>query len=64
MNTMNLATTTATENRADDLTTLSSRELEAWFADAGLSVTEVAHCASASCPVCFPLDLAEGSLAA
>jgi hypothetical protein len=60
MNTMNLVTT--------DLTTLDSTELEAWFADVGLAVTEVSHCATADCPVCFPFETAkneaEGALAA
>ena len=39
MNTLNLVTTETTA----DLTTLDSSQLEAWFADAGLAVTEVAH---------------------
>jgi hypothetical protein len=50
MNTMNLVTT--------DLTALNSTEIEAWFADAGLPVTEVSHCATADCPVCFPFEAA------
>ena len=37
-----------------DLTTLDTPDLEAWFADVGLGVIEVSHCASATCPVCFP----------
>ena len=61
MSTMNLVTTT-------DLTTLDFTQLEAWFADAGLAVTEVSHCATAGCPVCFPFEaaesVAEGPLAA
>ncbi len=51
MNTMNLVTT--------DLTALDSTELEAWFTDAGLAVTEVSHCATADCPVCFPFEAAK-----
>jgi hypothetical protein len=60
MNMMNLVTT--------DLTVLNSTELEAWFADAGLPVTEVSHCATADCRVCFPFEaannVAEDTLAA
>jgi hypothetical protein len=51
MNTMNLVPT--------DLTVLNSTELEAWFADAGLAVTDVLHCARADCPVCFPFEAAK-----
>ncbi len=61
MNTMNLATTDDIQNRTSDLTTLASQDLEAWFADAGLAVTEVAHCASASCPVCFSLETSKAA---
>jgi len=53
MKKMNLVTTAPTTNTSDDLTMLASQDLEAWFAGAGLTVTEVAHCASASCPVRF-----------
>jgi hypothetical protein len=68
MNTMNLVTTASTAipqpSRATDLTTLDSHELEAWFAEAGLVVTDVAHCTSASCPVCFGHDISEAARAA
>ena len=73
MNTMNLVTTLPTQsnlttNRTADLTTLDSTQLEAWFADAGLAVTAVTHCASADCSVCFPFNsaaiIADGPLAA
>ena len=73
MNTMNLVTTLPTQSnlttsRTADLTTLDSTQLEAWFADTGLAVTAVSHCASADCPVCFPFEvaaiIADGPLAA
>jgi hypothetical protein len=54
MNTMNLVPTLSTKNTTVDLTTLASLDLEAWFADVGMAVTEVRHCESAACPVCFP----------
>lgn len=64
MNTMNLVNTIAmqtnlTTSRTADLTTLTSTELETWFGDAGLAVTEVSHCATADCPVCFPFEAAK-----
>ena len=64
MNTMNLVTTIPATNAAADLTTLSTPDLEAWFADAGLDVAEVSHCASATCPVCFPRVDVEAARAA
>jgi len=68
MNTMNLVTTTPAQmnpmtGRTADLTTFDSTELEAWFADAGLAVTAVSHCATADCPVCFPLEAAQSAAA-
>jgi len=53
MKKMNLVTTAPATNTSEDLTLLGSHELESWFADAGLTVTEVAHCANMSCPICF-----------
>ena len=69
MNTMNLVPTIPATNMPDngntvDLTTLNAPDLEAWFADAGLGVAEVSHCASARCPVCFPRVDVEAARAA
>ena len=68
MNTMNLVTNTsavsqadaATMSRTTDLTTLNAQKMEDWFAQAGLAVIEVSHCASASCPICFHNGVTEG----
>jgi hypothetical protein len=51
MNTMTLVHTT---EKTDSLLTMTNTELEAWFADAGLSVETVSHCPSAGCTMCFP----------
>jgi hypothetical protein len=63
MNTMNLVTTTPT-TPIGDLTTVGAQEVQDWFAEAGLAVTEVAHCDTASCPVCFGHDSSETAQAA
>jgi hypothetical protein len=49
METMQLVNTTPTT----DLTTLDDEALEAYFADAGLTVSVLTHCDDATCPVCF-----------
>lgn len=64
MNTMNLVTTTTPTTLIGDLTTLGAQEVEDWFAEAGLAVTEVAHCDTASCPVCFGHNSSEAAQAA
>ena len=47
MTTMQLVTTESNLlDRSDDA-------LEAWFSEAGLTVTVVAHCDDVACPVCF-----------
>jgi hypothetical protein len=51
MNTMTLINTAALDT---DLLTATDAELEAWFANAGLTVAVVPHCDSAACPICFP----------
>jgi len=58
MNTMHLITTAPSTT---ELTSLADTDVEAFFAEAGLTVKVVTHCDTAGCSVCFEELLAQAA---